>query len=49
MEDLAQARAVEVENAEALAYVTQTTLSLDDTKEIIQELKRALSQDPRAI
>ena len=40
VEDLAQARAVEVENAEALAYVTQTTLSLDDTKEIIQELKR---------
>lgn len=30
---------LEVENSEALAYVTQTTLSVDDTKDIIDALK----------
>lgn len=30
---------LEVENADALAYVTQTTLSVDDTKDIIAALK----------
>lgn len=31
---------LEVENPEALAYVSQTTLSVDDTAEIIHELKK---------
>jgi 4-hydroxy-3-methylbut-2-enyl diphosphate reductase len=34
-----EARAVAVSDAESVAYVTQTTLSLDDTREIIAVLK----------
>jgi 4-hydroxy-3-methylbut-2-enyl diphosphate reductase len=37
---VAEALTVPVENPERLAYVTQTTLSVDDTREIIGALKR---------
>jgi 4-hydroxy-3-methylbut-2-enyl diphosphate reductase len=37
---VAEALTVAVENPERLAYVTQTTLSVDDTREIIEALKR---------
>jgi 4-hydroxy-3-methylbut-2-en-1-yl diphosphate reductase len=37
---VAEALTVAVENPEQLAYVTQTTLSVDDTREIIEALKR---------
>lgn len=39
VENVADVAALEVENPENLAYVTQTTLSLDDTKVIIEALK----------
>jgi 4-hydroxy-3-methylbut-2-enyl diphosphate reductase len=32
--------ALEIENTDKLAYVTQTTLSVDDTKDVIEALKR---------
>jgi len=40
IEDTAQAEAIEVEDPESLAYITQTTLSVDDTAEIVAVLKR---------
>jgi 4-hydroxy-3-methylbut-2-enyl diphosphate reductase len=40
VEDVADAEAVEVENPERLAFITQTTLSVDDTGEMIEVLKR---------
>lgn len=39
VEDVAQARSVEPPAAEGLAYITQTTLSVDDTAEIIEMLR----------
>ncbi|MGJ3262068.1 MAG: 4-hydroxy-3-methylbut-2-enyl diphosphate reductase [Salinarimonas sp.] len=36
---VAEAAALDPENAERLAYVTQTTLSVDDTREVIDVLK----------
>ena len=39
IENIEDAKAINVENPDKLAYATQTTLSLDDTKEIIQVLK----------
>lgn len=40
VEDVQQANSLEVNNRQHLAYVTQTTLSLDDTKQIIDALKQ---------
>ena len=40
VEDLAQAKSIKVRNPDYLAYVTQTTLSVDDTQEIIAVLKK---------
>ena len=40
VENTADAEAVEVENPERLAFITQTTLSVDDTAEMIAVLKR---------
>jgi len=37
---VAEVESLEVENPNQLAYVTQTTLSVDDTKEVIDALKR---------
>ncbi len=42
--DCCQAETVQVRNPAKLAYVTQTTLSVDDTKEIIGVLKRRFPQ-----
>jgi 4-hydroxy-3-methylbut-2-enyl diphosphate reductase len=39
VENVAQARALEVEDPDNLAFVTQTTLSVDDTAEIVAALK----------
>ena len=39
IENIGQAKSVKVENPDNLSYVTQTTLSLDDTAEIIKVLK----------
>jgi 4-hydroxy-3-methylbut-2-en-1-yl diphosphate reductase len=35
-----EAQAVEVEDAERVAYITQTTLSMEDTRPIVEALKR---------
>lgn len=40
VENLEQAKTVEVERADRLAFITQTTLAVDDVAEIIDELKR---------
>ena len=40
VENIADAEAVEVANPERLAFITQTTLSVDDTAEMIAVLKR---------
>ncbi len=40
IEDAGQAEALESENPSRLAYITQTTLSVDDTAEIIEVLQR---------
>jgi 4-hydroxy-3-methylbut-2-en-1-yl diphosphate reductase len=40
VEDVAQAEALEVKDAEKLAYVTQTTLSVDDTRDVVAVLQR---------
>ena len=40
IENVEQAEAIEVENPENLSFVTQTTLSVDDTAEIVKALKR---------
>lgn len=39
IESVAEARQVRVKNPTQLAYVTQTTLSVDDTQQIVEELK----------
>ncbi|MBS41374.1 MAG: 4-hydroxy-3-methylbut-2-enyl diphosphate reductase [Rhodospirillales bacterium] len=39
IENIGQAKSVKVENPDNLSYVTQTTLSLDDTADIINVLK----------
>lgn len=39
IETVADARAIEVANPENLAYITQTTLSVDDTAEIVSVLR----------
>jgi 4-hydroxy-3-methylbut-2-en-1-yl diphosphate reductase len=39
VEDLAQAESVAVPDPEKIAYITQTTLSVDDTKEIVAALE----------
>ena len=44
VEDAAQAEALQVEDPERLAYITQTTLSVDDTVEIIEVLQRRFPQ-----
>ncbi|MEK7390379.1 MAG: 4-hydroxy-3-methylbut-2-enyl diphosphate reductase [Elusimicrobiota bacterium] len=38
--DVKEAESISVDNQERLAYLTQTTLSLDDTREIVAVLKR---------
>ena len=40
IEDLQQAETIQVANPNHLAYVTQTTLSFDDTEEIVKVLRR---------
>ena len=40
VEDAAQAEALDVHDPDRLAYITQTTLSVDDTVEIIEVLQR---------
>ena len=40
VEDAAQAEVLEVEDPERLAFITQTTLSVDDTVDIIEVLQR---------
>jgi 4-hydroxy-3-methylbut-2-enyl diphosphate reductase len=40
VEDVAQAEALEVVDPHSLAYATQTTLSVDDTTEIVAALRR---------
>lgn len=40
VESVAEAEKVTLEDPERVAYVTQTTLSVDDTKEILEVLKR---------
>lgn len=40
IEDVAQANAYEPKDADALGFVTQTTLSVDDTAEVINALKK---------
>ncbi|UYN95688.1 MAG: 4-hydroxy-3-methylbut-2-enyl diphosphate reductase [Enhydrobacter sp.] len=40
VEDVAQAETLRVDDAEKLAYATQTTLSVDDTIEIVAALRR---------
>jgi 4-hydroxy-3-methylbut-2-enyl diphosphate reductase len=39
VEDLQDVQALEVQHAERLSYVTQTTLSVDDTEKIVQALR----------
>ena len=39
VQDVAQARSVRVPDAEGLSYLTQTTLSVDETNEIVQVLR----------
>jgi len=40
VENIGDVATIEVDNPDNLAYVTQTTLSVDDTKEIIEALKQ---------
>ena len=42
IETIADARAFTPKDADALAYITQTTLSVDDTRAIVEVLQRAL-------
>lgn len=44
VEDIDDARSVEIEDPDNVAFITQTTLSLDDTREIIEELQRRFPQ-----
>ncbi len=49
VENLAQVEALEIDRPDALAYVTQTTLSVDDTAQIVAALQRRFPniQGPR--
>jgi len=40
VESVEEAELLEIENPDKIAYVTQTTLSVDDTKQILQTLKK---------
>ncbi|MCX7554641.1 4-hydroxy-3-methylbut-2-enyl diphosphate reductase [Marinicella sp. S1101] len=40
VDSVAEANAIEVNQPEKIAYVTQTTLSMDDTRDIINELRQ---------
>lgn len=40
VDSVAEARAIEVNQPEKIAYVTQTTLSMDDTRDIINQLRQ---------
>ena len=44
VQDVADVAKLEISNAERLAYVTQTTLSVDDTRGIIEALKNRFPQ-----
>lgn len=44
VEDFDDARSVEIDDPANVAFITQTTLSLDDTREIIEELQRRFPQ-----
>ncbi len=44
VEDVAEAERINVKDPENLAYITQTTLSVDDTSEIIAVLRRRFPQ-----
>jgi len=44
VENTADAEAIEVEDPEKLAFITQTTLSVDDTAEMIEVLRRRFPQ-----
>ena len=44
VEDVAQAEALQIPAGEKLAYATQTTLSVDDTAEIVAALRRRFPQ-----
>jgi 4-hydroxy-3-methylbut-2-en-1-yl diphosphate reductase len=50
VQDLEQARAVEIDDPENLSYLTQTTLSVDETNEIVEVLRErfpAIEGPPR--
>jgi 4-hydroxy-3-methylbut-2-enyl diphosphate reductase len=44
VENQEQARTIELPSSDQLSFVTQTTLSIDDTREIIETLKRRFPQ-----
>ncbi|PPR45080.1 MAG: 4-hydroxy-3-methylbut-2-enyl diphosphate reductase [Alphaproteobacteria bacterium MarineAlpha5_Bin11] len=44
IENISDAKKINIKNSKSLAYVTQTTLSIDDTAEIIKILKRRFPQ-----
>jgi len=47
--DEAEAREVQINNPDKIAYVTQTTLSIDDTKKIVDVLERRFPQMQRGL
>ena len=47
VESVADVEKLEAKNPEFLAFVTQTTLSVDDTSEVIAALRPALSEYSR--
>ena len=47
IESIKDASEYEKKSDKDLAFVTQTTLSVDDTKDIINELKKKISQNKR--
>ncbi len=46
VEDEGQAAALQVKNPENLSYVTQTTLSMDDTARVIDTLREHFPRHP---
>ncbi len=40
VESVEEAEGLEIEDPDKVAYVTQTTLSVDDTRDILEALKR---------
>ena len=48
VQDVAEAEALELPPDARVAYITQTTLSVDETGEIIGVLRRRFPADPRA-